>query len=236
MDTEVSVFNGLQAQHLALDELPVQITEFISSAKAAQQSLVLRQKLLEDKLASSELFVDSEINKIQGVVAHFQNILKDAGAQEWRTAAEAVHKEGRQHVQTFQSNLGDVKKIVKDSCTHLDNASSQLVKGLSKTLGNLRTTELEQLAEDTAQEVKLLASAATKQMAELGRWFYWKNLMFVMFLSLVVVLITGLFIDDEWPWESHKTAVKERVAGQALLEVWPTLSLNDQQRILSNVA
>jgi len=236
MGTDVSIFSSMQEQQLDLDEFPLQITEFLASARTAHESLLVRQKMLEQKLAASEHFVDSEINKIQSVVTYFQDVLSGAGAQEWRSAAEAVHKEGKQQAQLLQGVVTDARKSLKETCTHLDNASSQLVKGLSKTLSNLRTVELEQLADDSAQEVKNFAHTATKQMVEVSRWFYWKNLLLVLFLSFVVVLLTGLFIDDEWPWESHKAAVKERVAGQALLEAWPQLSLVDQQRIMSNVA
>lgn len=237
MNTEVSVHNGVhQWVSARAEDLPLQITEFLESAHRARESLRARQRNLEQRLAKSEAFVADEVKKIQSLVDHFQGILKHAGAKEWRGTAENLQKEGKQQVQVLQSTLGDIKKSVKETCLHLENASTQIIKNLSKTLNNLNSGDIEQLAEDSCHEVKGIAMAATKQMVDVGRWFHWKNLALVFVLSLIVVIATDLFIEGEWPWESHKSALKERVAGQALLESWPQLSLSDQQRILSNVA
>lgn len=236
MEAEVSTFGAMYHQKAVLEELPTQITDFLVSARAAQEHLVARERILEQRMASSEQFIDGELEKIQSVVTHFQRILEDAGAQQWRLTTEAIHKEGKEQVQVLQNGLGEVKKTLQNTCAHLETTSTQIVKGLTKTVSALRTGELEQLAEDSAQQVKTVAKSAINEMKEIGRWFHWKNIAMMSLLCLVVVLFTDLFVDDEWPWESHKNAAKERVAGQALLDAWPKLSLTDQQRIMDNIA
>lgn len=236
MDAEIPIFSDLQEQQSALNDLPTQVTEFLVSARAAQENLRTREKILEQRLAASEHYIDTELSKIHGVINHFQELLDRAGARDWRVAAESLYKEGKQPIHGLQTTFDDIKKSVKEACTHVDNASTQILKGLTKTLGTLNTNELEQLAEDSGQEIKTVANAAIQQINEIGQWFSWKNLVFVLVLSVVVVLFMDLFIDDEWPWESHKNATKERVAGQALLQAWPQLSLSDQQRIMNYVS
>lgn len=236
METEVSTYGSSCHPKGVLEELPVQITDFLVSARAAQEHLSARERILEQRMVSSEQFIDGELEKIQSVVTHFQNILRDAGAQQWRLATEAIHKEGKEQVQVLQHALGEVKNTLKNSCSHVETTSSQIVKGLSKTINALHTGELEQLAEDSAQQVKSIAKSAVHEMKEIGRWFHWRNIAMMSLLCLVVVLLTDLFVEDEWPWESHKNAVKERVAGQALIDAWPKLSITDQQRIMDNIA
>lgn len=235
MEANLAAFRSSDTGML-MGEFPSEISEFIQSARTALDQLSAREKLLEQRLAMNERAIDNELHKIQGLVDHFNSILSGADVQSWRNTTEALYKEGKEQVTSLQDTLGDIKKTLKVTCSHLDTTSNQIVKGISKTLNNLHTTELEQFAEDSTEQVKNTVNIAVQQLTEVHRWYHWKNLTVVFLLALFAAIFTGMFIDDEWPWESHKTVVKQRVAGQALLSTWQQLSLSDQQSILSNAS
>ena len=48
-------------------------------------------------------------------------------------------------------------------------------------------------------------------------------------------MITGLYLDDEWPWEAHSEVVQQRNLALSVEKTWPILSLADQQNILKNI-
>lgn len=211
MESQISVFSRASNKRSSLEEYPSHITEFLNNAKAAKENLSLRQELLEKKLAVSEQFIDIEISKIHNLINYFQTILDHTDAQAWRTAAECLQKEGKQQAEILQSSLSEIKKSIQNTCSHLETSSHQVIKSFTKNLNGLNTGEIEQLAEDNCQEVKNFAGFTTKKILEISRWFYWRNLSFVICLSLFVVFLTDLLIDGEWPWEINKTPAKWEV-------------------------
>lgn len=194
METGISVFNHKPYQRLPLEELPSHIGEFLDSVRSAKTHLVLRQELLEKKLSASEHFVDVEISKIHNVVGYFQDILNHAGVQDWRNAAEAIQKEGEVQAQSLQNSLLDIKKCIKESCDHVDHATTQMIKDHTKSLHNMRTGELEQLTEEGCCEIKTAANIASQKLNEISHSFHWKNLILIFFLFLFAVILTRLLI------------------------------------------
>lgn len=209
MESQVSVFSRAPHKNPSFVEFPSHISEFLNSVKTAKENLRLRQELLEKKLAASEKFIDVEISKIHHLVNYFQTILDHTGAQSWHSAAEALQKEGKEQVDILQSSLAEIKKSFQANSLHLEATSHQVVKSLTKNLNILNMGEIEQLAEDNSREVQTVARLTTSKLMEISRWFHWRNLMFVIFLSLFVVLLTGLLIDDEWPWQLHSNPARE---------------------------
>jgi hypothetical protein len=210
--------------------------KLITAAQSAKDLLAAREKALENRLTKAEQLLGSGIKDIQTVVSHFQTILNTASANSWRTQAEATYKEGKTQAEMLQATQVDIQKSLKESCTRLNQAATQVVKSTSKVLGNLHPNELSQLVDLCNDEVKTTSQLANRQMVGVVRWFHWKNLALVFFLSALVTLSTGLYVNAEWPWETHKAVVKQRAAGQALLDTWYQLSQNDQQLVLTDMA
>lgn len=217
------------------EKMPSEVIEFIATAQNAHQQIIAREKLLQQRMVESEQHISNELQKIHNTIVDLQEILDNASAKEWRTATQALYQEGRQETQHLQDTIGEIRKYVKDTCVHMDSAASQMVKGLSKTLKGLHTAELEQLAEDGSQEVKITGRTAVQQIISVGQWFHWKNLVLIFALTLIAAISTEMFVDDEFPWETHKIVSKERVAGSAVLKAWPQLSYADQSQILNDV-
>lgn len=210
--------------------------QLITSMNAAKNMLLTREKAFETKLSNAEHFVDTNLKNIQAIIVEFQNTLDKAGAQTWRSHAEAIFKEGKDQAETLKQLSGDLQKTIKETRTRLDHVSTQLVKNMDKSLGALHPNEFQQLIINSSNEIKTISTFALRQVNSMIKWFHWKNLATVVLLCVLATITVGLYIDDEWPWEAHKTVVKQRNAGQALMDSWPHLSQVDQRLVMNNIS
>lgn len=212
------------------------IEKFVSAAKLAQQNLSAWEQAFDAKLTATENFVDAQIQQIQTTLTHFQKTLQATSAQEWRVTPQTLCQEGREQIHALQETYFDIKKSAKEITTRFDRVSTQITKNLNNSLQGLHPMELQNLADDSREEIKLVTASATEKMSTIVHWFHWKNILLVLFLTLVVTLLVTLYIDDEWPWEQHKTVSKQRLAGQILMTAWPQLSHSIQRQIMDDVA
>lgn len=220
---------------LSQDMLEEMEKKLVSAAKAAKKTVVMREKNLEDRLAKAEQFVDAGIKDIQAIVGRFQNILAAMDTNTWRANAEATYRAGKEQTEALQQIYIDLQKSVKDSCTRTNQVSAQLIKGASKALNNIHPTMFQQLIDDSSEQINKAAKQAMQHMTEAVKWFHWKNLATVFFITLLITSSIGMYINAEWPWESHKNAIKQRNAGQALVDTWYQLSQNDQRLVISDI-
>lgn len=217
------------------DSVTEKVEAFIAQATAAQERMLAREKKLESQFKSAERFIETELDKIHSIVNIFQEILDAAGAKEWRTAIQNIHLTSAHQTERLEHTLEAIQGSVKKACTQLEIASTHIVKNTIKTLQNANTDEIAELAETSSEKIKAMSDTALHGMANILKWFHWKNLAIVILLSTTVTFMIGLYTNDEWPWEAHNVIQKQRIAGQAVLSVWPQLSLTDQEQILSNV-
>lgn len=229
----ISILSGAEAPN---KEAVLQaMMDLIFSAKQAQQNLAAREKALAERINVTERFLNGQVTQLQSVVEHFQTILAETGTNDWLVAMNDINKESKEQTKSLHEIANDVKKFTKETSVAIDKASTQMVKNLNKTLTNLHPAELERLAEETSEEIKTFSSVAMRQMTQVLRWFNWKNLLAVAVISFVVTIFTGLYIDDEWPWEAHKDAVNQRLAGKAVIHAWAQLNQTDQRRIMADM-
>lgn len=218
-------------------ELLTTLKSVIAAAKSTQQNLLAREKNFEKRLAKAERFVDNNIKDIHATVNHFKIILETIEAKNWNAIIENMRISDQQKTQGLQELYTSAQKSIFESCKRVEQTASQIVKGIGKTLNTLHADDIEQLAEDCAKQVQKVSHSAVEQMSATVRWFHWKNLAAVFFISIMISLTIGLYINDEWPWEMHQTVVKQRAAGQAVLSNWNELSSADQNTLEnSNVA
>lgn len=211
------------------------VIKFIEIAQKAEAQLQKREKALQDRLQATEQLIDSELGQIQSTIATFQEILKSSNAKSWQEKTDSLYKEGKQQLLVLQNFLGEITKSTKEDSTRIETMTTQVVKNISKSLQTLHTNDLEQLADDAKEKVKIVAESAVSNIQIVMQWFHWKNLALTVILAFIVTLFIGLYIDDEWPWEEHKAVVKERVAGHAVLQAWSELNYIDQQHIASDM-
>lgn len=218
----------------ALQPVSTDISKFIDIAARAQEELIKREQALQNRMQAIEQLISSEISQIQNTISTFQEILKSTNAKSWQEKTDSLYKEGKQQLLALQNFLNEMAKSTKDGSARVETMTTQVVKNISKSLQTLHTHDLEQLADDAKEKVKLVADSAVNNIQVVIQWFHWKNLALTIILAFIVTLFIGLYIDDEWPWEEHKAVVKERDAGHAVLQVWSELNYIDQQHIASD--
>lgn len=235
MQPMAPVNNKIAATPPYTDEHSAAIETLITTAHTAQANLYAWEQSLEEKLTATEYFIDTQLHQIKSAVIHFQKTLQTTNAHEWHANTKIIYSEGREHMQSLQETYNEIKKSTKDICIRFDRTSAQITKTLTNTLNQLHPTELQQLADDCRTEIKIATVTATQQITQTLSWFHWKNIGLAFFLATLVVLCTSLYIEDEWPWETHTTVIKQRFAGQMLMTAWPQLSHAIQQQIINDV-
>lgn len=119
----------------------------------------------------------------------------------------------------------------KNSADHLRKVADNSARWISESLKSLKVDELKQITLSHTQTVETVTESAVKKVKNLIRWFKWERLGIAMIIAVSVSLLTGLFINDESPWDSHREVVAEREAGKMLFKAWPKLSTTEKQDI-----
>lgn len=236
METSAAIINFRENQMSTMELDMQEMAQLVDTATAIKEHLEAWEKAIDAKLTTTEQTIDKQLMQIQMVISQFNRALQSTTNQEWQQAAGAVRTESKQQTLLLQETCNELKKATKEIHTRFERTTHQITKSLNTTMQGLHAGELQQLVEDSAAEVKTFATTATSHWDKIVKWFHWKNLGLVFLLSLVVTILVSLYIDDEWPWEAHKTVVKQRLAGQALLSAWPQLTQVDRQQIMDDLA
>lgn len=226
--TKSSISTELQTKQL-LHEM----ANFVALYETLEDKLITRETALEDKLLANETLLAKQLIQIKSAFAEFQAIMTEAGAARWRIAAENALREGQSHLQALEETSVNVAQSIKEGCEQLDQATAQTIAGITEATKVLPIKEFTQLIEQGNTQLKTTATATLEKTTDLIRWFHWKNLAMILALSVFVIFITGLYSNDEWPWEIHQQVVKERGAGRALIAAWPQLTPAEQQDIVN---
>lgn len=211
-----------------------EMADFIALYETIDEKLTAREIALENKIATSEKALLEQLGQIKAVFKDFQSIMTEAGAARWRIAAENALNEGKQHLDNLTALGTNIAESIKTGCENLNQITSQSVTKINLATCTFRAEEFKNSAYQGTELIKNASIGQINRVVDLVKWFHWKNLTMAFVLSLFVVFISGLYVGDEWPWELHSQAVKERTAGKTLLNAWPHLTLAQQQEIISD--
>lgn len=211
------------------------IAQFVASYELVEEKLRERERALEARLLATEKRFGEQLSQIQTVLDDFQSIMTEAGAARWRIAAEKALKNGEDHVVSIRHATNEFVEKSKETFTRLDNVTEKSVKGLADAIQLFKADDFQNVANDSVKMMKNTCSVAVRKVSDIIRWFHWRNLGMVLSVTLIVTMITGLYLNDEWPWETHKEVMQQRNLAQAVISAWPHLDNTDQQEILNTV-
>ena len=211
-----------------------EIADFIALYETIEEKLAIREIALEEKLSIVEKKLEQQLNKIKQSFLEFQTIMTEAGAARWRVAAENALKEGKQHLKTLQDTTQEVTSALKESSVELEKTTARTVSGISEAAQSFQATNFKDAANHGYAKVSQAATFGLQQIANLVKTIHWKNLGLSLAITLFAVAVTGLYVNDEWPWEIHNQVAKERSAGVTLMAAWSHLTPAEQQDILNN--
>lgn len=208
--------------------------EFVALFEVAEDKLREREAALERHITNHEISINNSMEQISHRISELESVMTETGVARWRIAAESSLKEGKVHLSNIKHCVEEFRQLSKEVCTRLDRATSYTVKGVSEAVNSFRISDFRQLTEGSCAQVERTAVTAVKNIAQVTRWFYWKKLTLVFTFALGVSVITGLYLNAEWPWEIHRDVVRERIAGVAVMRTWAQLQPRDRRIIQEN--
>jgi len=203
-------------------QLMQEMANFVAMYEVFEEKLIAREMVIAEKLHASGTAFAQQLASVNELLNNFQEVMSETGAARWRLAAETAAKDGRTHINELQQASTKIAAALQEGCERFQQTAQQTSHELVTA-----ATQATPMG-----EFKQTIHTIIERIAELIRWFHWKNFAMILALTLLVVLLTGLYDNDEWPWELHNKAVKERTAGKALIAAWPHLTPQEQQAIL----
>lgn len=221
-----------------------QIGQFIANHEEVYNKLKTQQDYLESLAKSQQNTYTQQLQEITHAIETFREMFTEAGIARWRIAAEQNLKQGQEHLTVLQetaatqlkqieTEMSALIQFAKESYEHLDQSANYTIKSITETLNTFRISDFQRLTDESIQKIHDTTHSAIEYFRRLVRRFYWRNFGLCFVMSVLVVVGTGLYINDEFPWEMHSTVVEQRHAGQTLLKAWPALTHVEQQKILS---
>ncbi len=217
-----------------LNYIVTHMADFMALYEAAEDRLSKREETMLKRFQEYEHCINEYINSIHGSLHEFEQVLTQAGVSRWRLAAESALKEGREHADKITASTEEFRQLASDTCERLDRATSYTVKGVSEAVSSFRVADFRELTEECVDKVSGVSNKAVRNISRVTKWFYWRKLAMVFSFTLIVAVVMGLYINDEWPWERHKEVVLERNVGAAAIQSWQQLSSADKQVILGH--
>lgn len=209
------------------------MADFMVLYEAAEDKLATREQQLHTRFTEYEHRMTEYLSAVQASIREFNDVLTQAGIARWRLAAETALRDGKTQAKKIEEATETFRQLSTDTCERLDRATSYTVKNISEAVGTFRVSDFKLLTEDCAKQVEKTAQSAVKQIGKVSRWFYWRKLLLVFSFTIILTVISGLYINDEWPWEMHNQVLTERQVGVATLQTWPQLSQADRDIILN---
>lgn len=208
------------------------VAEFVALFETAEEKLKHREHAIEQRLIATEKRIGEQLLQIKSVLADFQNIMTEAGAARWRVAAEQSMKKNDEYLKNVRYATDEFIRCTDESYQKLNKATDYTVKGLSKAIHSFRMDDFQSVTTTSVDMVRGTCEKSIRKMNEVIRWFHWRNIALVLSVTIVVTMVTGLYMNDEWPWESHQQVMQQRHLATAVEAAWPHLSSIDQQEIL----
>jgi len=211
-----------------------EIADFVALHETIEGKLIEREAALEEKLVASQTYLSNQLARVKETLAEVGTMMTETGAARWRVAADKAMKDGQEHLQQAQQTVDYINQTIKQGCDHLEKSIGQTSANIAQEARALPIENFKQIVTQGGEKIKSTTATNIGQVTQLIQQFHWKNIGMMLGITLLIIFLTGLFLSDEWPWEMHQTAAKERNAGRLLLAAWPHLTPAEQQDVVNN--
>lgn len=226
MDESIATddFNRLQA-------CMQQVADFIALSEEAVQKLEKHDTVSGEMLKKSSVYFDQQLNQIREALGDLQEFMTQAGVTRLRVAAERMLADGQQHLHNIKEATEEFQRVAENSCSNLQRVSENSADWIAEAIKSLQIEKFRSLVFENVDRIENSADVAIRRVQKLSKWFQWEKLGIALVVAVIVSLLTGLFINDEMPWETHNKVVMERNAGKMLIQAWPKLSSVEKEHI-----
>lgn len=208
------------------------MAEFVALYEVSEERFKEREKAIEDRLLTSEKSIHQQLTHIKSVLSEYESIMTEVGAARLRFVIDQSLQQSEEHLKNIRYATDEFIRCTDESYQKLNQATDYTVKGLSKAIHSFRMDDFQKVATTSVETVSEVCTKSLSKMNEVIKWFHWRNIALVLSITIIVTMITGLYINDEWPWQTHEQIMQQRQLAVAVVAAWPHLSNSDQQEIL----
>lgn len=236
-DQEASIenFSKFKSGILRLDaqirKINDKVADFITLQENSMMQIQEQEAQRRHELQSQRLHFDEQIKRIREMMEEFECTTKSLGVARFKAAALEILGKGDEHLKQLRSESEALITFSQESTERLEKLSKDVEHRLSRTVRSLRLDYFKKLINDGCERAEYVSTIAVERVSQVVKWFHWEKLGIAILISMIVSIIIGLFLNDEWPWETHHRVLIERDAGRLLLHAWPHLSKSEQKDI-----
>lgn len=214
-------------------------SEFIAYFEVAEQKMEEWRAHLEEQTAHLE----QQRRIINNELASINSTLSDAGVTRFRITAEHILLQGEAHLKALENNSlrfmqqleeqqQQTQLVTKQCIEKIEQHTLTAMATLKEELAQYDTAQFHRIANESCDHVERIANAAVSKSKKLIGVFQLRYSLFAVFTTIITAFILGLYLSDEFPWETHHQAMNERHAGKILLDAWPHLSKEEKAKIV----
>jgi hypothetical protein len=228
-----------------LKELLRHTGEFIAYFELAESKMIAWRQDLERQSQLQEQKTAQQLQALHSELDALQEVLTQAGLARFRLRSEEALKQGEAHVvaltnagQQLQADItiqySEFKQLMTKNLAQLAEYTEQALLRIENQLAKYDVDHFHRIANESCELVEKVALSSMHKSAGLLRNFQWRSITLALITTLITSFAIGLYINNEMPWEIHKQAMNEREAGRALIKAWPSLSEEEQHKIINN--
>jgi len=224
--------NNIEANTMErLEKAMRNMADFVALYEQAEERLEAQQQAYEARQAKTCALIEQEIGAIKTSLQDFHEILTQTGAARWRAEAKELLNQGKDHLHQITDICNHFAQTLERNHKIILSVSQEATQRIAEASELFRIEDFKRITQEGAQLIDQATLNAIKRISKIARWFHWEKMGIAIIVAVIVSLTTGLFINDELPWESHSKVMAEREAGKALIRAWPQLTSQEREHI-----
>lgn len=217
--------------------------EFIAYFELAETKIVEWRQELEQQTQTHHMRTTQQLESISREFSLLEDILTQAGLVRFRLTLEKVVNQADEQIRTLQQTSNtfltdaracheDFSDLLANSLTHIEKHTQQAMTSLDKQLAHYDTEQFKRIADESYELLEKTAHDAISKSGSLLKTLQWRLVLLTLTTTLFTTLLAGLYINSEFPWETHQKAHNERSAGKFFMQLWPKLSDQEKTKLL----
>lgn len=167
-------------------------------------------------------------------VAQFQNTMHNALTQGDKHLT-SLSERCEQFTHQIELQKQHLIELTDRSLSKIEQHTTQALHQIGQTLSKYDPHQFHRIASESCDHVERAASDAVIKSNKLLNTFQLRFNFVAVLTTLITAFFVVLYLSDEFPWEMHHQAMKERQAGKVLLQAWPNLSQVEKNKIVTPI-
>lgn len=143
----------------------------------------------------------------------------------------------QQLLRQIHGHRAEITRITQHAITQINQTTSHAISSIEEKLSTFTPPSIHQIKpmlhetlfeslntpNETESNVHDRVSSSKRT---------WRSISVALLTTVVSVFIFSIYANGEYPWEMRQQAMNERDAGRVLLNAWPSLTLEEKNKIL----